>query len=134
MAHNFGRVHNSSHPNNKSFILRFVHEDLHNTFVTFRIDASDILFVTNVGSGRILDTHATNFTALEGYGVITVEVENTGEVTAEFSVSVMKCNQGIQQIPAKSVTINPGLVANVTFKVGSANSRAGGDAHECEGW
>ncbi len=133
MVQNFGHVHNSSHPNNKSFILRFVHEDLHNTFVTFRIDASDILFVINVGSGRIVDTHATNFTALEDYGLITVEVENTGEVTAEFSVSVMKCNQGIQQIPAKSVTMNPGLVANVTFRIGSANSKAGGENHECEG-
>ena len=134
MVHNFGTVHNSSHPNNKSFILRFVHEDLHNTFITFRIDASDIMFVYSVGNGRIVDTSASDFTALKGAGMLSVVVENTGEITAEFSVSVMKCNQGIHRIPAKTVTIDPGKTANVTFMISSYNNRAGDEAaHECEG-
>ena len=133
MVHNFGRVHNSSHPNNKSFILKFIHEDLHNTFVTFRMDASDILFVYSVGKGRIVDTHATDFEALTGIGEITVEVQNTGDITAEFSVSVLKCNRDIHRIPAKTVTIDPGKVVNATFKVASFNSRTGNSNHQCEG-
>ena len=48
MLHNFGRIHKSSHPNNQSFIMRFIHEDLHNTFVTFKIDASSLVFVYSV--------------------------------------------------------------------------------------
>ena len=133
MVRNFGKVHNSSHPNNKSFILKFIHEDLHNTFVTFKIDASNIFFVHNVGKGRIVDTHATNFEALTGVGEITVEVQNVGDITAEFSVSVLKCNRDIHRIPAKSVTIDPGRVANITFKVASFNSRTGNTDHKCEG-
>lgn len=39
------------------------------------------------GSGRIVDIYAANFEALSGNGEIGVEVENTGEVTAAFSVS-----------------------------------------------
>ena len=133
MVHNFGKIHNSSSPNNKSFILRFIHEDLHNTFVTFRIDASSITFVHNVGSGRIVDTYATDFEALTGVGVITVVVENTGEVTSEFSVSVMECNRDIHRIPAKTYTVDPGKMAEFIFKVMSYKSRAGLSNYKCEG-
>ena len=85
MVHNYGKVHNSSHPNNDSFILKFVHEDLHNSFVTFKIDASNLLFVYNVGKGRIVETYSTDVQALSGMGELTAEIQNTGEVTAEFS-------------------------------------------------
>lgn len=44
----FGKIDSSSNATNTTFILRFELEDLHNTFVTFRIDASDIVFVYNV--------------------------------------------------------------------------------------
>jgi len=38
-------------------------------------------------SGRLVSTYATeNFEALKDTGYIFVEVENTGEVTADFSV------------------------------------------------
>lgn len=132
MAETFGRVHRSSRPNNQSFILRFVHEDLHNTFVTFRMDASNIYFVYSVGSGRIVDTHATDFEALTGVGEITAEIENTGEVTAEFSISVIKCSRNVQRVPAKTVSIDPGQTVDVIFKLMSYNSRGGGRT-VCEG-
>ena len=49
MLHNFGKLHKeSSHPNEDSFILRFIHDDVHNTLVSFDIDASNLLFVYNV--------------------------------------------------------------------------------------
>ena len=131
MVHNFGKVHKSSHPNNHSFILRFVHNKLHNSFVTFRIDASNLLFVYNVGKGRIIETYATDVRAMAGMGELTVEIENTGEITAEFSVSVMRCT-GSYRRPAKTVSILPGKIANVTFKVQSFDNKGG--THECEGW
>ena len=131
MLHNFGRVHPSSHPNNHSFILKFIHEDLHNSFVTLRIDASDISFVKNVGSGRIVETYTTDFESLSEHGTLTVEVGNTGEITSEFSVSVMKCSYGVLMIPAKTMTLDPGEVKNVSFTLQSY-TRGGGDM-ECEG-
>ena len=48
MLHNFGRVAESTHPNEDSFMLNFIHEELLNTVVTIRIDASNIVFVYNV--------------------------------------------------------------------------------------
>ena len=45
---NFGQADESIRSSNSSFILRLVHEDLHNTFVTMRLDASDIVFVYSV--------------------------------------------------------------------------------------
>ena len=130
MIRNFGKVHNSSHPNNDSFILKFVHEDLHNSFVTFRIDASNLLFVYNVGKGRIVETYSTEVRALSGMGELTAEIQNTGEVTAEFSVSVMRCT-GLYKMPAKTVSVDPGRIVNVTFKIQSFDNKGG--MQECEG-
>ena len=39
------------------------------------------------GSGRIVDVYAIDFEALSDSGKIVVDVENTGDITAEFSVS-----------------------------------------------
>ena len=38
------------------------------------------------GKGRIVDTYATDFTALESNGEIAVEIENTGDITADYTV------------------------------------------------
>lgn len=46
----------------------------------------NILF-GNSGSGRIVDIRSKDFEALAETGEIEVDVENTGEVTAEFTVS-----------------------------------------------
>ena len=44
------------------------------------------------GSGRITDVYAQDFEALVGRGRIYVEVENTGDITADFSVSCCPSN------------------------------------------
>ena len=131
MIHNYGKVHHGSHPNNNSFILKFLHEDLHNSFVTLRIDASDIAFVRSTSSGRIVETYTIPFTATVGYGTLTVEVGNTGEVTSDYSVSVVKCSSGLYEIAAKSLSLEPGMVKNTTFNLRSGDTDGG--AKECEG-
>ena len=130
MVHNFGHIHRSTHVTNHSFILRFIHTEFHNTFVTFRIDASDIAFVYNTAKGRIVDAYATNFTAVKEMGHLYVEVENTGEIEAEFSVVLSKC-LGRGSTPSKSVNIIPGVIANLSFSLQSHNAR--GEESLCEG-
>lgn len=130
MVHNFGRIHRSTHVTNHSFILRFIHTEFHNTFVTFRIDASDIAFVYNAAKGRIVDAYATNFTAVKDMGRLYVEVENTGEIEAEFSVILSEC-LGRDSTPSKTVSIVPGLIANVSFGLQSYNAK--GEKSLCEG-
>ena len=44
-------------------------------------------FISCSASGRIVNAYANNFDALKDNGFIYVEIENTGEVTSEFSVS-----------------------------------------------
>ena len=131
MIHNYGQVHHGSHPNNNSFILKFLHDDLHNSFVTLRIDASDITFVRSVSSGRIVETYTVPFTATVGHGALTVEVGNTGEVSSEYSVSVVKCTSGLHNMAAKTLTLNPGEVQNTSFTLRSGDTDGGGK--ECEG-
>ena len=114
LLRNFGKVHPSTHSNDNSFILRFVHESLHNSFVTFNIDASDIQFVFNSVKGRIVDVNAEDFVALEENGLIIVEIENIGEISGEFTVTLAHCYD--DRIPvSKTQTLMPGQFANVSF-------------------
>lgn len=130
MVHNFGQVHPSTHANNHSFILRFIHTDLHNSFVTFRIDASDIVFVYNAARGRIVDAYATDFTAVKEVGYLFVEVENTGQLESEYSVVLSEC-LGRKSTPSKIVSILPGRIANVSFSLQSYKTK--GENSLCEG-
>jgi hypothetical protein len=122
MVHNFGQVHPSTHANNHSFILRFIHTDLHNSFVTFRIDASDIVFVYNAARGRIVDAYATDFTAVKEVGYLFVEVENTGQLESEYSIVLSEC-LGRKTTPSKVVSILPGGIANVSFSLQSYKTK-----------
>ena len=85
--------------------------------LTFKIDASDISFVQNIGSGRIVSAEASDLMALKTKGKITAVIENTGEVSAEFSVSVLKCTYGVHQVPAEAAVINPGQTVTMHFSV-----------------
>ena len=38
-------------------------------------------------NGRIVNAYASNFEALRDNGFVYVEIENTGEITSQFSVS-----------------------------------------------
>lgn len=131
MIHNFGKVYHGSHPNKNSFILQFIHDDLHNSFITLRIDASDIAFVKSVSSGRIVETHTTRFIAGTTSGSLSVEIVNTGEISSEYTVSVTNCSGNMFRIPDQKLTLEPGVVKNVTFMLRSAGKKGG--KKECQG-
>lgn len=110
----FGHVHSETHPDPDSFILKFVHTELQNTFVTFDIEASDIKFVTNMAKGRIVDVISRNFTANDETGLILVEIENTGEIDGDFLVTLAHCHD--DRIPStKKCSLSPGHLKNVSF-------------------
>ena len=131
MAHNYGTVDPSSQPNNDSFILRFTYNDLHNTFLTFHFDASSLSFVQNVGKGKIMATHASDFESLSGFGTITVVVANVGDIAAAFSVAVVNCNAGVQQIPAKTISLDPDKLGELSFITQAYYEK--GNNYNCEG-
>ena len=98
--------------------------------MTFRIDASDIVFVYNAAKGRIVDAYATNFTAVKEVGYLFVEVENTGQLESEYSIVLSEC-LGRKSTPSKVVSILPGQIANVSFSLQSYKTK--GENSLCEG-
>ena len=50
----------------------------------------------NRANGRIVNAYATNFEALKDSGFVYVEIENTGEINSEFSVSVLRSSLGCE--------------------------------------
>lgn len=102
--------------------------------ITFRIDASDIMFVQNIGSGRIVNVEASDLMSMKTKGKITAVVENTGEVSAEFSVSVHKCTYGVHRVPAQAAVINPGQTETMYFTIMTFVSvDEGAKSFMCEG-
>ena len=131
MMHNYGKIHPSTHPNNSSFIMRLMYPNLHNSFITFRIDATDLRFVVNAGKGRIVSAESRGFTkSTKTAGEVVVRVENLAEVSQDFNVVLTKCF-GRDQLPSKRVSLYPGETETVIFALLGRNK--GKITTECEG-
>ena len=129
--HNYGEIHRSTHVNNSSFIMRMIYPDLHNTFVTFRLDASDISFVVNVGKARIVKAEARDFNrSTTSAGEVVIIVQNQGDLVQDFIIVLTKCF-GRVDLPSRRVTTRPGQSEVVIFPLLSHN-KGKTDVH-CEG-
>ena len=78
-----------------------------------------------------MDAYIDPFESLSIDGYLNVYVQNTGDITATYAVSVGHCSGGIDYIPSKSVTIDPGKDTNVSFVVHSFHSV--GQINTCKG-
>lgn len=131
MLHNYGEIHRSTHSNNNTFIMRLIYPDLHNTFVTFRLDASDVSFVVNVGKARIVKAEARGFNrSTASAGQVVIIVQNQGGLTQDFILSLTKCF-GREDLPSKRVKTRPGHSEVVIFPL-LARNKGKEDVH-CEG-
>lgn len=131
MLHNFGKIHQSTHPNNSSFIMRLVYPDLHNSFVTFNLDATDLSFVVNVGKGRIVSAESRGFNRTSHTtGEVVVVVENESDITQDFNLLLTECF-GREQLPSKRVPIHPGQTRTVSFPLIARNVKR--ITTQCEG-
>lgn len=102
--------------------MRLIYPELHNSFVTFRIDASNVSLVVNAGKGRIVTAESRGFNSSTATaGEVIVVVENLGEVTQEFNVVLNKCF-GRTDLPSKRVTILPASVETVVFPLLGRNT------------
>ena len=121
MLHNYGIVHPSTQPNNNSFILRLMYPDLHNSLVSFVIDATDVAFVVNVGKGRIVSAESRGFNrSTQSTGEVIVVVENLSELSQDFNLVLTECF-GREDLPSKRVNVYPGQTATVSFSLLSRN-------------
>ena len=121
MLHNYGTIHPSTHPNNSSFIMRLMYPNLHNSLVTFRIDATDLSFVVNVGRGRIVRAESRGFNrSTMSTGEVVVMVENLSDVSQDFNLLLRECF-GREYLPAKRVPLQPGETKSVSFPLFAQN-------------
>lgn len=121
MLHNYGTIHPSTHPNNSSFILRLVYPDLHNTLVTFRVDASDLSFVVNIGRGRIVAAESRGFNrSTQSAGEVIVVLENLSDISQDFNLLLKECF-GREKLPSKKVPLQPGETKRVSFPLFAKN-------------
>lgn len=72
--------------------------------------------------GRIIEAYIEPFEALSVDGYLNVYVQNTGSISASYTVSVSHCSGGVDWIPSKTITIDPLQQVNVSFTVRSYHS------------
>lgn len=131
MLHNYGKLHQSTHPNNSTFILRLLYPDLHNTFITFNLDATDLSFVVNVGKGRIVSAESRGFNrSTHTTGEVIVVVENLSDITQDFNLVLTECF-GREKLPSKRVPIFPGGIKTASFPLIARNVKK--ITTQCEG-
>ena len=72
-----------------SYHMSFLSHKTHKSFITLQFAADSISFVENRSPGRIVEALIEDFLALAGAGILTVVVQNTGTITADYSVSTL---------------------------------------------
>lgn len=123
MLHNYGTVHPSTHPNNNSFIMRLLYTRLHNSFVTFHVDATDLAFVVNVGKGRIVTAESRGFNrSTQTAGEVIVIVENLSELNQDYNLVLTKCF-GREDLPSKRLSLLPGETGRISFALIALNKK-----------
>ena len=80
---------------------------------------------------RIVEALMEPFEALSTTGYLSVYVENIGELTSAYTVTVSYCSVGIDFVQPQSITLDPGEEKNLTFTIHSFYSI--GQINTCTG-
>ena len=108
-----------------------MYPDLHNTFITFNLDATDLSFVVNVGKGRIVSAESRGFNrSSHTTGEVVVVVENLSDISQDFNLLLTECF-GREQLPSKRVPLHPGETTTVSFPLIARNTKK--ITTQCEG-
>mgnify|MGYP006133543501 CR=1 FL=1 len=108
--------------------VAYTMQRLQASLVTLMIDAASIRFVVQSSPGIILTLEAEDFEAQSGGGALLVQVENTGRITADFSVEA-SCEPHITTLHARALSLVPALPEWLTFELRVENGD--GMAHSC---
>jgi hypothetical protein len=91
-------------------------EERHTTVLTLTLNADSIKFIALTSPGRITAAAVAPFEAQTRDGRLEVTVRNTGaELACEYLLSVTNCGPAVLPVPAKTLTIQPGASAPVSF-------------------
>jgi hypothetical protein len=125
MVHNFGKVHSTKYDSNTNEIdyqLNFIADSIQRSLIVITLQADDIRFIVNRSPGRIIEAFIDPFEALSTNGLLNVFIQNTGSLTATYTLFVGECSAGIDFIPSQAVTLDPLQQTNVSFIVYAFNA------------
>ncbi|KAL3681912.1 hypothetical protein R1sor_024868 [Riccia sorocarpa] len=99
--------------------------DTMTSVITVEMAADNIRFLTNRSPGKIQKAEVKSFEALSRNGVLTVELRNIGEISADFYLFFTNCSQGIN--PPNGQTVNlpvPAVNTTLEFQLHTADDKA----------
>lgn len=67
--------------------MSYLSHKVHKSLITLQFTADYISFVEHRSPGRIVEALIEDFLALAGSGILTAVIQNTGSLTADYSVS-----------------------------------------------
>lgn len=101
-----------------NLILKCTHTGNHNTKLTLELNAANIRFVKNIADARIVTVKTRDFEALSEHGEINIAIENLGNLTSEYILSI-KCPKGLNSINNRKLTLTAGEVKKIIFPITS---------------
>ncbi|KAI6654723.1 Protein HAPLESS 2-like [Oopsacas minuta] len=97
--------------------LRYLLQETHTTEIRLEFRASNVSYVLNVATGRIVDANAEDFHAFGGGGEVKVTVVNSGHLTSTFMLSLENCDDAVLPVGDRSFELNPSDSRTVEFVV-----------------
>lgn len=113
--------------------LRLPLTGLQTSLITLELNADEIQLVTNRAPGKIISSKVCRFNnvtcgsfqAITGRGYLHLQVQNSGELVAEFRASVVSCSEGILPNLEQYATILPMTLHNFIFELHSNSDQSG---------
>ncbi|CAB3989881.1 Hypothetical predicted protein [Paramuricea clavata] len=108
---------NTDGPSEDLGIVYEVGDTVRNSLITLEVSADDMVLIYNRANGIIVKSFATDFDALSQDGTLTVIVQNTGLVTADFYVVFSGCSEGVYRGDERMASINPKSTHMFTYDI-----------------
>ncbi|KAJ5066072.1 protein hapless 2 [Anaeramoeba ignava] len=118
---NFGKFQSYYLDDEHNRYLLYDYTQMQSSVVTLTIPADKLQFIINRATGELTEVWIDNFEAGSKNGKMHVSVMNTGNVVADFTVTVTNCTQQIKPIQAQKVSLYPNVEVSLTLDVYAQN-------------
>ncbi|KAL2613599.1 hypothetical protein R1flu_025291 [Riccia fluitans] len=95
------------------------------SILTLELTADNVTFFINKSPGKILKAEIKNFEAFSRNGVLSVEVKNIGDLSADFMITFSNCSDGI--LPPNALPLSlplPAVVTSFQFQLHTTDDKA----------
>ncbi|GAB4818016.1 hypothetical protein N2152v2_005062 [Parachlorella kessleri] len=121
----------SNRGNLTQFSLNLPLTSIKTSLVQLTVKADDLTFTTNRSPAKILKSQVCtlsgsicgSFQALAGKGYLKADIQNTGSLVADYTISVLDCPLGILPVAAQSASIASAEIKTFTFVLQAETDR-----------